>query len=102
NPAAVSAIAACAPQLAEPSIPTVSTPCSPSRSIASAYPVADVGSVVWVSSTPLVSTMPTVKVSWCGSTPATGDVIMDGSCWLPDLFPVGPGTAGALRQIRVG
>src|ERR1700716_2527008 len=44
--------------------------------------------------------MPTVMVSWWGSIPATGDVIMVVSCWLLPL-PVGRGTAGALRQIRV-
>ena len=34
-------------------------------------------------STPLVSTMPTVKLSWCGSMPATGDAIMvsPAGCW---------------------
>ena len=41
-----------------------------------------------------------VMLSWCGSIPPIDDVIMVISCWLLAL-PVGPGTAGALRQIRV-
>src|SRR3954454_16806009 len=44
--------------------------------------------------------MPTVMLSWCGSIPPIDGVIMKVSCWLLAL-PVGPGTAGALRQIRV-
>jgi hypothetical protein len=30
----------------------------------------------------LASTTPTVKLSWCGSIPATGDAIMEVSCWV--------------------
>src|SRR6478752_10204460 len=47
-----------------------------------------------------MSTTATVKPDWCGSIPPTGAAIMTASCWLLTL-PVGPGTAGALRQIRV-